>query len=91
MKQKQLPHSHENWRGYTMDEMMYQKAFLLARMEVSKSRLLSQASEFKSGFPGVRGGSIWSRILSGLSYVDYIIIAFKLGSKVARLVRALRR
>ena len=36
MKQKQLPHSEENWRGYTMDEMMYQKAFLLARMEVSK-------------------------------------------------------
>ena len=91
MKQKQLPHSQENWQGYTMDEMMYQKAFLLARMEVSKTRLMNQAAEFKSGFPGVSSGSIWGKVLSGFSYVDYAVLAFKLGSKVVRIMRTLRR
>lgn len=91
MKQKQLPHSEENWRGYTMDEMMYQKAFLLARMEVSKTKLMNQVADLKSGFPGVSSGSIWSKLLSGFSYVDYAVLAFKIGSRVVRLVRTLRR
>lgn len=91
MKQKQLPHSEENWRGYTMDEMMYQKAFLLARMEVSKTKLMNQAADLRSGFPGVSSGSIWSKLLSGFSYVDYAVLAFKIGSRVVRLVRTLRR
>lgn len=91
MKQKQLPHSQENWHGYTMDEMMYQKAFLLARMEVSKTRLARSVSDLRSGFPGVKGGSIWSKVLNSFSYVDYAVLAFKLGSRVARLVRAFRR
>lgn len=51
MKQKQLPHVQDDWQGYTMDEMMYQKAFLLARMEVSKAKLVNRVSEFKTGFP----------------------------------------
>lgn len=91
MKQKQLPHSEENWQGYTMDEMMYQKAFLLARMEVSKTKLMNQVADLRSGFPGVASGSIWSKLLSGFSYVDYAVVAFKIGSKVVRLIRTLRR
>lgn len=91
MKQKQLPHVQDDWQGYTMDEMMYQKAFLLARMEVSKAKLVNRVSEFKTGFPGVSSGSIWSKVLNGFSYVDYAVLAFKLSSKIVRLVRAIRR
>ena len=90
-KKKLLPHSQEGWEGYTMDEMMYQKAFLLARMEVAKARLANSVDEMRSGFPGVSKGSMWSKLLNSFSYVDYAILAFKLGSKVTRLVRALRR
>lgn len=91
MKQKQLPHKQDSWHGYTMDEMMYQKAFLLARMEVSKTRLTNSIEEFRTGFPGVKGGSIWSKVLSSFSYLDYAVLAFKLGSRVARLMRTMRR
>ncbi|CCX48912.1 MAG: hypothetical protein J6B36_00205 [Muribaculaceae bacterium] len=91
MKQKQLPHVQDNWQGYTMEEMMYQKAFLLARMEVSKTKLMNEFSEVRSGMPGVASGSIWSKLLSGFTYVDYAVFAFKIGSKVARLIRTLRR
>ena len=52
---------------------------------------MNQAADLKSGFPGVSSGSIWSKLLSGFSYVDYAVLAFKIGSRVVRLVRTLRR
>ncbi len=88
---KQLPHHQENWNGYSMDEIMYQKAFLVARMEVSKARLVASAEEVRNGLPGGNKHSVWHKLLSGFSYVDYAVLAFKLGSRVVRLMRAVRR
>ncbi len=88
---KVLPHSREDWEGYTIDEVRYLRAYTAARMEIARERLQANAKSFVSGNGASGGGTgIMSRILGTLSYLDIALVTFKLGKSIFRIFRTVR-
>ncbi len=86
------PHNTESenaeWKGFTIDELRYRRAYLLARCELSKDQMMRAMGEAKQGLP-LSGAShgIMGKILGSLNYLDYALIAFRIGSKLFKLTR----
>lgn len=79
------------WRGYDLDELRFQRAYMLARCEVTKMKLESRIDRLRRGVPAVQGSGMVSRMLGGLNYVDYAFVAYKIASKVFKIFRRRRR
>lgn len=95
MKQdkKALPHHADNWNGYSLDELRYQRAVTLAHLEIEKEKLALAAADAREGIPvvgGMRSG-IMAKIAGSLSYVDYVVLAFRTFRTISRAIRGLRR
>ena len=61
---------------------------MLARCEIAKARLMHDAGQARESIPGMgaRNG-IMGKILGSLSYIDYAVIAFRIGTKLFKLTR----
>lgn len=44
---KQLPHNNEEWKGYTLEEIRYARAYTAARMELNRERLTARARDMQ--------------------------------------------
>lgn len=91
-KRKALPHETESWNGYTLDELRYQRAYTSARMEIQRAELQRNISSFSltgSG-PNVNSG-ILGKMFNSLGYIDIGIFAFKMGRRIFRIFRRLKR
>lgn len=84
MEKKNITHHDADWGGYTLDDLRYQRAVTLARMEVEKEKLMLGVDEVKSGMPGAGGSGIMGKIVGSLSYIDYIVLAFRLTRSLSR-------
>lgn len=89
MLMKQLPHNDTTkpFKGYTLDELRYNRAYLLAVCEMQKMRLMQRVDAAKNTMPGFTGSGIVGKIMGSLNYVDYALIAFRIISKVSRIFR----
>lgn len=87
---KVLPHSREDWEGYTIDEVRYMRAYTAARMEIARERLQANARNVVSGNGSGGGVGLMSRILGTLSYLDIALVTFKLGKSIFRIFRTVR-
>lgn len=74
-----------DFKGYTLDELKYQRALLLLKKEFLKEKALKQAKQVKERIPIVNGKSPLSsvsptglvgRVVRGLSYADYLMLGF---------------
>lgn len=66
------------WPGMTLDELRYQRALTLARIEIAKELIMIQGNQLYHGKiagPSQRRG-VLGRMLSTLSIVDYAMLAF---------------
>lgn len=89
---KTLPHHTGDWKGYTIDELRYMRAYTAARIEINKDRLKSKAATIKkNGIVGTEGGSMMSRLLGAVGYVDMAILGWKLSRRVFKTFKILRR
>ena len=89
---------HE-FRGYTMEELKYQRALLLIKREFLREKALKETNKLKERIPvingktnimGSLGKGLLGKITTGLGFVDYILIgmqALKVGRKVGSLFR----
>lgn len=93
MKQQDIDYTADpaEWKGYDIDQLRYRRAYLLARCEIEKIKLTTQAASFKEGIPTFKSSGIASRMLKGLNYMDYAYLAYKIVSKVMRLTGRKRR
>jgi hypothetical protein len=72
--------SSRKWHGYTLDELRYQRAVTTIQIEIEKSLLNRNISNFKrSAWPRAVSG-IASGIFSAITIADYAVI----GSRVIR-------
>lgn len=77
---KPYPHEHADWKGYTLEELRFQRAVNSARLEIQKERIATQFNELQTS-TGI-GGSGWiGRIFSSFSYLEYGVLAFRLVSR----------
>ncbi|MCI8997588.1 MAG: hypothetical protein HFJ95_01155 [Muribaculaceae bacterium] len=87
---KALPHEKEDWNGYTLDELRYLRAYTAARMEINRDQLRRNFSNVKN-FNALPSKGLFGKILGTLSYLDIAIMTFRIGGKVFKTVRRLRR
>ncbi|MCM1348669.1 MAG: hypothetical protein NC338_04590 [Firmicutes bacterium] len=80
-----------SWKGYDIDQLRYRRAYLLARCEIERMKLTSKASSLKQGIPTFKTSGIASRLLKGLSYMDYAYLAYKVVSKVMKISGKVRK
>lgn len=87
---KVLPHEKDDWKGYSLDELRYMRAYTAARLEINRDRIHRNFANVKNvgAFPAK---GIFGKILGTLSYLDIAIMAFRVGGKVFKTVRRLRR
>lgn len=81
---KQIADNREK-REMDIDELRYQRALALARYEMAKYHLKESAGSVVENFARPRG--IMGRLLSSLNYIDYAVLAFRIGSKLMKLRR----
>lgn len=77
-----------DFKGYSLEELRYQRALVMLRREFAKQKMHNrirhiQKTNVFTGTPSgtkasglVRAGSIASKILTGLNYMDYILIGY---------------
>lgn len=91
MKQLKDPQTEApDWKGYGIDDLRYQRALAMARLTIEKERLAVASRRIYSGqgLPGTSG--MIGKILGGLNYVDYAVLAFKLGRRVYSMFHSRR-
>jgi len=88
---KQLPHNTEEWKGYTLEEIRYARAYTAARMELNREHLTARARDMqKNGLkPGVSKGML-GKMLGAFSYIDIALLTWRVGRKLFRVTRAIK-
>lgn len=90
-KTKQLPHHDPEWKGYTLEELNYMRAYTLARIEINRDRLGTRLSALsKSSKKGLAPMGIAGKILGAFSYIDMAVIAWKVGAQAMRIFRTIK-
>ncbi|MCM1517853.1 MAG: hypothetical protein NC117_04355 [Pseudoflavonifractor sp.] len=93
-----------SWSGYTLDEIRYRRLLTVAHGEIEKERLAQQfksstGSTSVAGIPvspmALLGGSVAAsgvikKMLGALSYMDYAIVAFKVGQRLFDTIKLWR-
>jgi len=88
----QLPQVAEEWKGYTLEEIRYARAYTTARIELNRERLFARAQDIhKNGLkPGVSKGML-GKMLGAFSYIDIALLAWRAGRKLFKVTRAIKR
>ena len=91
------------FKGYSLEELRYQRALLMLKREFAKQKFNSRIRHIKNtnAFTGtasgskssglVRAGSIASKVLTGLNYMDYIMIGFSAFGTVRKVFSLFRK
>ncbi|MCM1292692.1 MAG: hypothetical protein NC111_05805 [Bacteroides sp.] len=79
MKKSELELIEGAAKGCTIDELRFRRAYTLAKYEMAKARVMEEVSEV--GAVVGRPSGFLGRILGSLNYLDYALLAFRVGSK----------
>lgn len=91
-KHARMAANDPEFRGLTLEELRYRRAYTLARIEIEKERLTRDTA-------GLWNPQIGSWNLSGLlttaggmsRYIEYGLIAWRVGKSLMSIVRRFRR
>lgn len=75
-----------DWEGYTLEELTYRRALVLARIELTKDRMSENISRIKKGNVLLSGAS-FGRILKMINYTDFIVLGISLWRKFKPLFK----
>ncbi|MDE6684411.1 MAG: hypothetical protein K2J94_04440 [Duncaniella sp.] len=89
---KQLPHDNPEWKGYTLDEIRYARAYAAARMEINRERLMARVQNIqKNGMHSNLSKGLMGKVLGAFSYVDIALLTWRIGRKVFSMTRMLKK
>ncbi|MDE7110879.1 MAG: hypothetical protein K2O38_03140 [Muribaculaceae bacterium] len=76
------------WDGLTLDELRYARALTQARIDISREMLATRANAiFHGRSNGTGGKTMVGRMLGALNWLDYGLIAVRVGSKLTGIFR----
>lgn len=84
-KKKKVTFGREEWSGYSYDELRLQLLLTRTRIELNKSMVLEHGQSLMQRKS--RPVSLIGRMLGALDYLDYGVLAFKLGRTIFKLFR----
>ncbi len=93
--------NHSGFRGYTLEELRYQRALVALKKDFSQTKLLRHIDGVKksdflspqrmvSSVPG-KFGSVASKVLAGLNYLDYAMLGFSVFKSVKKVTSLFHR
>lgn len=74
------------WPGYDFDRIVYERAVLLARMEVEKERLAFEGDRLRRGNVTM-SRSFFTRMLGIVSYADFFVLGVKIWRTISPIFR----
>lgn len=99
IKKADSKHLEEEFEGYTIEELRYQRALLALKKEFAKEKAMKETQQIKEQIPLLNGrtqsaGSFTSGLLGkfmkGLGFADYLILgyqALRIGRKMGTLFK----
>lgn len=82
VKMKKAP----EWAGYDFDQIIYERAVLLARIEVEKERLAFEGDRLRHGNVAM-SRSFFTRLMGLVSYADFIVLGVKIWRIISPVFR----
>lgn len=87
------------FKGYTLEELRYQRAMTLLRRDFSKAKVMNQVSRLRNGDnpDGLQRsrmgkvGNIAGKLMSGLNYIDYAMLGMSIFNSGHKLFKFFRR
>lgn len=74
------------WAGYTFDQLAYERAVALARIEIEKDVTVMNFERVRQGNMTMSSG-LFSRLLRTFSYADYLVLIVQFIRHVGPLFR----
>lgn len=99
---KDITEPSTKFKGYTLEEIRYQRAFVTLQKEFCKTKInrnlhnmqmanpFSSAASASGSIPG-KIGTVAGKLLTGLNYLDYVMIGFSLFGTVRKVFSFFRR
>ncbi len=98
---ERITQPENKFKGYTLEELRYQRALVLLQKEFCKSRITRNINNLQksnplspstaaSSLPG-KVGFVASKLLTGLNYLDYAMIGFSLFGTARKIFSIFRR
>ncbi|MDE6296823.1 MAG: hypothetical protein K2L89_03170 [Muribaculaceae bacterium] len=95
----------KHFNGYTIEELRYQRALVALQKEFCKSKVLHKVERVKNrklfgndgdsgGSKFLKAGSIASKLLRGMNYLDYAMIGMSLfgsGKKIYKFLKGKKK
>lgn len=91
---KEITHPEDDFKGYSLEEIRYQRALVTLHKEFCRTKIerlgnqLKNKNPFSSSssttLPG-KVGFVTSKLLHGLSYMDYAMLGFNLFSSARKV------
>lgn len=79
---------HPDWKGYTLEELRFQRMLALAKADIGKQIFTARVSQLQDA--ATNPSTIAGKLTSALSYFDYAIIAFRLAKSASRLFHRIK-
>lgn len=76
----------EEFKGYTLDELRYQRALLLIKREFLRDKAIEESKKIKDKIPLINGNSglgeittkgVIGKVIRGLDFADYLLLGFQ--------------
>jgi len=83
---EKTPSTISEWKGYTLEELMYRRDITGIRIDVEKERISNEYSRFSRGNM-MLSKSLFMRMVSVMGYADFIVLGFKLWRRFAPLFK----
>lgn len=87
-----------SFRGYTLDEIRYQRALAALRKEYAKEKIFNDLASVrkrvsfgsKEGIAG-KAGTLAQKMFSGLNYLDYAMVGYTAFSAIRKFFKLFRK
>ena len=77
---------HEDWKGYNLEQLRYQRALNMARREIATQQINTLGKELSNGtILTADHQSLLTKIISSLNYLDYGVMAWNIFSRMRRI------
>lgn len=83
---EKTPSTISEWKGYTLEELMYRRDITGIRIDVEKERISNEYSRFSRGNM-MLSKSLFMHMVSVMGYADFIVLGFKLWRRFAPLFK----
>lgn len=90
-KNKPFDHTSPEWRGYTLDELIYRKEINRIKQQIITERLSVTFNSIKENRLSRSSSGFMSGFNSFASIADYGIAGFKIFTKFRSLYRSLKK